>query len=221
MVLCCLSSPQPLQSLTLLLCPLAWDAGASLDTDQHPLTSAYPCLPPHLTWCPLNSSQTFPNHFHLAPHTLQPTLPSSGFTKTVASPWAPFSLPPLGPCTLKPCVSGPPTYPQPDSHHHHEVDDDDRDVSCIADALVGREGPGGGRGRGAPGATVHSGSCNESLLPGLLVPYMASRLMISPGEGTRESGSRTVMQVPQRWPGSNSECRMRRSWQSCWQEEGG
>lgn len=154
-------------------------------------------------------------------HPQPTTLPSSGFTKTVASPQAPFSLLPLGPCTLKPRVSEPPTYPQPDSHHHHEVDDDDRDVSCIADALVGLEGLGGGRGRGAPGAAVHSGSCSASLLPGLLVPYTASRLIISPGRGPGESGSRTVVQGPQCWSGSNSECRMRRSWQSCRQEVGG
>ncbi|KAL0625235.1 hypothetical protein AAY473_004286 [Plecturocebus cupreus] len=113
------------------------------------LTSAHPCLPSFLHAMPLSASKALPSHFHSL--TCKPAAPCSSERPSLLC--APHSQPaPSVP------VPGPATYPQSDGHHHHEVDDDDRDVGCIANALVSLNRLGdSGRGRGAPGATVHGG----------------------------------------------------------------
>lgn len=176
-------SPQPLQSLTLLLCSQSRGGGASSGTGQHPdfcsplLGPSPHTVPPELL---SNISKSFPpGSTHPSAH-----LPLLAVHQGGGSSVCPL-LPPLGPCHLSPRFRTP-TYPQPNSHHHHEVDNNDRDVGRIADALIGLEGLGGGRGRRAPGTTVHDGGRNASLQPRPLAPYMVSGLMISPGEGTRE-----------------------------------
>lgn len=160
------------------------------------------------------------SHFHLAPHTLSPP-PSllglhqdRGFSTGPLLPSFPLALAPSNP------VFQNPTYPQPDSHHHHEVDDDDRDVSCIADALVSLEGSAVAVAGGLQVLLSIVAAAKRVPLTRAVGSLYGLQVNHQPGEGTRGIWQQDCRAGPQCWSGSNSECRMRRSWQSCRQEVG-